>query len=116
MPTAREPDPSAPARRALVTGISGQDGSFLSELLLDRGYEVWGMVQGPTEDPLGWSEHLRDRVTLLSGDLMDDERLRAVIEQARPAELYHLAAPTFVPASWEKPRDTLAAIAGATGT
>jgi GDPmannose 4,6-dehydratase len=100
-----------PPRRALITGITGQDGSFLAELLLDKGYEVTGMVRERARG-LGCSEHLRGRLGLLDGELLDGESLRAAIAQARPAELYHLAAPSFVPDSWLRPRETLAAIAG----
>ena len=102
--------------RALVTGITGQDGSFLAELLLDRGYRVVGMVRGSPADSLGSSEHLRDKVELVSGELLDPASLRAAVAQARPHELYHLAAPSFVPDSWRRPAQTLAAIAGATAT
>jgi GDPmannose 4,6-dehydratase len=113
----RDPAPSpreqAP-RRALITGITGQDGSFLAELLLAEGYAVSGMHRGGPDASLGASEHLRDRVSLHQGDLLDHSSLRAAIERARPQELYHLAAPSFVPASWERPAQTLAAIAGAT--
>jgi GDPmannose 4,6-dehydratase len=102
------------ARTALITGISGQDGSFLAELLLDEGYEVVGLVHGSPERSLGCSEHLRERVTLLPGDLLDPASLRAAVEQVRPREIYHLAAPSFVPASWERPRETANAIVGST--
>jgi GDPmannose 4,6-dehydratase len=102
------------ARTALITGISGQDGSFLAELLLAEGYEVVGLVHGSSERSLGCSEHLRERVTLLPGDLLDPASLRAAVEQARPREIYHLAAPSFVPASWERPREVSAAIVGST--
>jgi GDPmannose 4,6-dehydratase len=102
--------PSTP--RALITGITGQDGSFLAELLLEKGYEVSGLVRGPRERPLGCSEHLRDRIELTRGELLDPGSLRAAIERARPRELYHLAAPSFVPASWERPAETIDAIAG----
>lgn len=102
-------------RRALITGISGQDGSFLAELLLEKGYEVTGFVHGdPRERSLGCSEHLRERLALLSGDLFDPTSLRAAIEQGRPHELYHLASPSFIPVSWEKPADTMRAIVGST--
>jgi GDPmannose 4,6-dehydratase len=101
-------------RRALITGISGQDGSFLAELLLDEGYEVTGLVHGSLERSLGCSEHLREQVTLLIGDLLDPAGLRAAVEQVRPREIYHLAAPSFVPASWERPRETTGAIVGST--
>ena len=102
-------------RRALITGIGGQDGSYLAELLLGKGYEVIGMVREPTEAAQPNLEAARDRLTLLQGELLDPASLRAVVAEAEPDELYHLAAPTFVPASWEDPSETLAAIAGATG-
>jgi GDPmannose 4,6-dehydratase len=103
-------------RRALITGVTGQDGSFLTDLLLDRGYQVVGMVRGSLGDPLGASEHLRDRIETISGDLLDPGSLRTVVSIVRPDELYHLAAPSFVPQSWQRPARTLAAIAGATAT
>lgn len=105
---------SAPSRRALITGLSGQDGSFLAELLLAEGYQVWGVLHGQPGASLGASEHLRDRVELLGGELLDHESLRAGLVRARPHELYHLAAPSFVPDSWRHPARTFAAIAGAT--
>jgi GDPmannose 4,6-dehydratase len=118
---------------ALVTGLTGQDGSFLAELLLAEGYHVTGLLHdspgvardirgaelppGASLDPpvgaLGASEHLRGKVALHAGDLHDHASLRAAVEEVRPRELYHLAAPSFVPASWERPARTLAAIAGA---
>ena len=103
-------------RRALVTGITGQDGSFLAELLLERGYEVIGMVRRSPGDPLGSSEHLRERVRIVHGDLLDPDSLRAIVADARADELYHLAAPSFVPESWRRPARTLTAIAGSTAT
>jgi GDPmannose 4,6-dehydratase len=105
--------PSA-RRRALLTGISGQDGSFLAELLLERGYEVVGLVRRSSSGGLGASQHLRERVETVPGDLLDPDSLRTVVAEVRPDELYHLAAPSFVPESWEQPARTLAAIAGAT--
>jgi GDPmannose 4,6-dehydratase len=99
-------------RRALVTGITGQDGSFLAELLLAQGYAVSGLVRPSSLDHLGCSEHLRERLDLLEGDLLEPESLEAAVRATLPDELYHLAAPSFVPASWERPRETLAAIAG----
>jgi GDPmannose 4,6-dehydratase len=100
------------ASRALITGISGQDGSFMAELLLEEGYEVVGLVRGGPDRSLGCSEHLRERVALLAGDLLDPESLRAAVEETRPQEIYHLAAPSFVPASWERPGETVNAIVG----
>jgi GDPmannose 4,6-dehydratase len=99
--------PSVP--RALVTGVSGQDGSYLAALLRDRGYEVVGLVREV-------DERLPDGVSALTGDLLAPATLRAALHDARPDELYHLAAPTFVPDSWEDPTETVAAIATATAT
>jgi GDPmannose 4,6-dehydratase len=100
--------------RALVTGITGQDGSYLAELLLEKGYAVTGMVRGPVERDLGCSEHLRERLGLVRGDLLEPESLRAAVRRSEPREVYHLAAPSFVPDSWRRPEQTLMAIAGAT--
>jgi GDPmannose 4,6-dehydratase len=102
-------------RKALVTGLTGQDGSFLAELLLEKGYAVTGLVRGPAVRDLGCSEHLRGRLELVHGDLLDPPSLRAAIEQSKPREIYHLAAPSFVPDSWLDPEQTMRAIAGATG-
>ncbi len=104
----------ATAPSALITGLTGQDGSFLAELLLEKGYDVTGLQRGAPEQPLGLSEHLREQVTLLQGDLLQPDSLRAAIEQARPREIYHLAAPSFVPDSWERPTQTMSAIASST--
>ena len=87
-------------RRALLTGIAGQDGSFLAELLLKRGYDVVGMIRASS---LGGSEHLRDRIEVVHGELLEPSTLRAAVAEVRPDELYHLAAPTFVPGSWLRP-------------
>lgn len=100
------------AHSALLTGITGQDGSFLAELLLEKGYRVTGLLRGGAERSLGASEHLRDRVALVHGDLLAPATLKAAIEEVRPSEIYHLAAPSFVPASWQRPGETIAAIAG----
>jgi GDPmannose 4,6-dehydratase len=98
--------------RALITGISGQDGSFLAELLLEKGYLVTGMLHAGADGGLGCSEHLRGRLEIVEGELLEPETLRRALAAARPQELYHLAGPSFVPASWERPRETLNAIAG----
>jgi GDPmannose 4,6-dehydratase len=97
---------------ALITGVTGQDGSFLAEELLERGYRVCGIVRGGPEQPLGCSEHLRGRIELVRGDLMDPASLREAVERVGPQELYHLAAPSFVPESWLAPAETMVAIAG----
>jgi GDPmannose 4,6-dehydratase len=101
---------SAPS--ALITGITGQDGSFLAELLLAKGYRVTGLTHRAAAQPLGCSEHLRDEIELVHGELLAPETLRAAVAKVRPDELYHLAAPSFVPASWERPGESLAAIVG----
>ncbi len=102
------------ARSALITGLTGQDGSFLAELLLEKGYSVTGLRRGAPEQPLGASEHLREQVELVRGDLLQPGTLRAAIERVRPSEIYHLAAPSFVPDSWEHPQETMDAIVGST--
>jgi GDPmannose 4,6-dehydratase len=94
--------------RALITGITGQDGSYLTELLQRSGYEVIGLVRDGSQAPAG--------VATTPGDLADPPSLRAAVLATAPDELYHLAAPTFVPASWEDPARTLALVAGATAT
>jgi GDPmannose 4,6-dehydratase len=92
-------------KRALITGIGGQDGSYLAELLLERGYEVAGMVRpGAVEYPN--LEAVRERIELLEADLLDQRSLATALEAARPGEVYNLAAPSFVPASWERPVET----------
>jgi GDPmannose 4,6-dehydratase len=98
-----------PRRRALITGITGQDGWYLTELLLARDYEVIGMVRSP-------GAPVPESIAVVTGDLLEPSSLRAAIEATRPHELYHLAAPTFVPDSWEDPTETLSAIGGATAT
>jgi len=104
-----------PAPVALITGISCQDGSFLAELLLARGYDVVGAVRPGHMAELGCAEPVRDRVRLTEADLLVPETIRAAVAEVRPQEIYHLAAPSYVPRSWEHPRETLAAIAGSTG-
>jgi len=101
-------------RKALITGLTGQDGSFLTELLLEHGYHVTGLVRGSSDRSLGCSEHLREQVDLVRGDLIDQGSLQEAIEESQPAEIYHLGGPSFVPASWERPGEALSAIAGST--
>jgi GDPmannose 4,6-dehydratase len=100
----------SPSSTALITGLTGQDGSFLAELLLEKDYRVVGLVRGAPERSLGCCEHLRQRVELVGGDLLQPGTLRAAVEQVRPGEIYHLAAPSFVPASWLRPAETTKAI------
>jgi GDPmannose 4,6-dehydratase len=90
-------------KRALITGITGQDGSYLAELLLDKGYEVFGLTRRLSAANYWRIDHLTDRLTLLPGDLLDQLSLIRVLERVRPQELYNLAAMSFVPASWEQP-------------
>jgi GDPmannose 4,6-dehydratase len=91
------------AKRALITGITGQDGSYLAELLLAEGYEVFGMVRR-LSTPNTWRiEHILDRVTLKPADLLDQLSLLRLIDDVEPAEVYNLAAMSFVPASWDQP-------------
>ncbi len=91
------------SKRAVITGISGQDGSYLAELLLEKGYEVVGVVRRLSA-PNHWRiEHLLDRIELRPADLLDQLSLIKVIEDVRPHEVYNLAAMSFVPASWEQP-------------
>ena len=91
------------AKRALITGITGQDGSYLAELLLDKGYEVTGIVRRSSAPNFWRIEHLLDRMTLRPADLLDPLSLVRMIEAVRPHELYNLAAMSFVPASWDQP-------------
>src|SRR5438128_2735556 len=90
-------------KRALITGITGQDGSYLAEWLLEQGYEVFGLTRRLSASNYWRIEHILDRITLLPGDLLDQLSLIRVLERVRPAELYNLAAMSFVPASWDQP-------------
>ena len=90
-------------KRALITGISGQDGSYLAELLLDKGYEVFGMIRRLSAPNVWRIEHLLDRVTLKPADLLDQLSLLRLVDEVRPHEVYNLAAMSFVPASWDQP-------------
>jgi GDPmannose 4,6-dehydratase len=90
-------------KRALITGITGQDGSYLAELLLDNGYEVYGLTRRLSANNYWRIEHLLDRLTLLPGDLLDQLSLIRVLERVKPHEVYNLAAMSFVPASWDQP-------------
>jgi GDPmannose 4,6-dehydratase len=87
----------------LITGITGQDGSYLAEVLLDEGYEVFGLTRRLSAPNYWRIEHLLDRITLIPGDLLDQLSLIRVLERVRPRELYNLAAMSFVPASWDQP-------------
>jgi GDPmannose 4,6-dehydratase len=91
------------AKRALVTGITGQDGSYLAELLLEKGYEVHGMVRRSSTETFQRLEQVRDRLTLHTGDLLDQRSLVDVLRACEPDEIYNLAAMSFVAASWSQP-------------
>jgi GDPmannose 4,6-dehydratase len=90
-------------RSALITGITGQDGSYLAELLLDKGYEVHGMVRRASTEKFDRIEHLRDRITLHQGDLLDQRSLVDALRASKPVEIYNLAAMSFVAVSWIQP-------------
>ena len=91
------------AKRAVVTGITGQDGSYLAEFLLEKGYEVIGVVRRSSLPNLGRIQHLLDRVSLRPADLLDQLSLLRLIQDVKPHEIYNLAAMSFVPASWDQP-------------
>src|SRR3954470_2942689 len=91
------------AKRALITGITGQDGSYLAELLLEEGYEVYGMIRRSSAPNLWRIQHIVDRVVLKPADLLDQLSLIRLVDEVRPSEIYNLAAMSFVPASWDQP-------------
>jgi GDPmannose 4,6-dehydratase len=91
------------ARRVLITGITGQDGSYLADLLLEKGYEVHGMVRRSSTETFERIEHIRNRITLHTGDLLDQRSLGDVMKACEPDEIYNLAAMSFVAASWNQP-------------
>jgi GDPmannose 4,6-dehydratase len=88
---------------ALITGVTGQDGSYLAELLLAKGYEVVGVVRRTSHDSYERIGHLLDRVRIVAADLLDQHSLTSVIRDVRPEEIYNLAAQSFVPTSWSQP-------------
>ncbi|MCL6107178.1 MAG: GDP-mannose 4,6-dehydratase [Actinobacteria bacterium] len=90
-------------KTALITGITGQDGSYLAEFLLNKGYRVFGMVRRASTENFERIEHVRDRVTLIQADLLDQMSLITAISESQPDEVYNLAAQSFVPTSWTKP-------------
>jgi GDPmannose 4,6-dehydratase len=92
-----------PRRTALITGITGQDGSYLAEFLLAKGYEVIGVVRRTSHDSYERIGHLLDRLRIVPADLLDQHSLTSVIRDARPQEVYNLAAQSFVPTSWTQP-------------
>ena len=91
------------SKRALITGITGQDGSYLAELLLEKGYTVFGVVRRASSENFERIEHIRSRLELRQADLLDQLSLIRVLEESRPQEIYNLAAQSFVPISWTQP-------------
>ncbi len=89
--------------KALITGITGQDGSYLAELLLEKGYEVIGVVRRSSTSNFSRIEHIQDRIHIVQGDLIDQASLIHLLEEHRPDEVYNLAAQSFVPTSWSQP-------------
>ena len=90
-------------KRALITGITGQDGSYLAEFLLEKGYQVYGIVRRASTESFARIEHLRDRLHLVQGDLLDQTSLLEALQESQPDEVYNLAAQSFVPTSWNQP-------------
>jgi len=95
--------PEQPRRTALITGVTGQDGSYLAELLLEKGYEVVGVVRRTSHDSYERIGHLLDRLHIVPADLLDQHSLTTVVRDAQPNEVYNLAAQSFVPTSWSQP-------------
>jgi len=89
--------------RGLITGITGQDGSYSAELLLEKGYEVYGMVRRASTENFERINHIRDKITLVQADLLDQLSVINIIEEIKPDEVYNLAAQSFVPTSWTQP-------------
>ncbi len=89
--------------RALITGVTGQDGSYLAELLLSKGYDVWGVVRRSSSENYGRIEHLRDQLHFCQADLLDQSSLTQALLESEPDEVYNLAAQSFVPTSWTQP-------------
>jgi GDPmannose 4,6-dehydratase len=93
----------AERRRALITGITGQDGSYLAELLLAKDYDVFGVVRRTSHHGLERIDHLADRITILPADLLDQHSLTVALQETKPHEVYNLAAQSYVPTSWSQP-------------
>jgi len=91
------------SKTALITGVAGQDGAYLSELLLQKGYNVFGMDRHSPEDYIENIEHLKNKITLKRGNLLDQVSLMELIEEAQPDEIYNFAAQSFIPLSWKEP-------------
>src|SRR5215472_12122464 len=103
LPDRREEKAVGQAKRALITGITGQDGSYLADFLLEKGYTVFGMVRRASKDNFERLEHILPRLEIRQADLLDQLSLIRVLEESRPHEVYNLAAQSFVPTSWNQP-------------
>ncbi len=90
-------------KKALITGITGQDGSYLADLLLEKGYQVYGMMRRSSTETSERIEHLKDKIEILQADLLDELSLISMLEDSQPDEIYNLAAMSFVPTSWQQP-------------
>src|SRR6516162_5783651 len=91
------------SKRALITGITGQDGSYLAEFLLDKGYKVFGVLRRSSTINFERLAHLQDRIELIPGDLLDQSSLLSALAESQPDEVYNLASQSFVPTSWNQP-------------
>ncbi|NLG50026.1 MAG: NAD-dependent epimerase/dehydratase family protein, partial [Chloroflexi bacterium] len=91
------------SKKALITGITGQDGSYLAEFLLEQGYQVIGMVRRASVPHMDRIQHILDYLTIVQGDLLDQVSLIDILREHRPQEVYNLAAQSFVPTSWAEP-------------
>ncbi len=91
------------AKKALITGVTGQDGSYLADLLLEKGYQVYGMVRRSSMEKFDRIEHIKDRIQIRQADLLDQYSISKIIEEVQPDEVYNLAAMSFVPTSWDQP-------------
>jgi GDPmannose 4,6-dehydratase len=91
------------AKKALITGVTGQDGSYLADFLLEKGYEVYGMVRRSSMEKFDRIEHIKDRIKIRQADLLDQYSISKIIEEVKPEEVYNLAAMSFVPTSWDQP-------------
>lgn len=91
------------AKRAIITGITGQDGSYLAEFLLSKGYEIYAMVRRSSSEKFERIDHIRHKINIMQGDLLDQLSLISMMEEVKPDEIYNLAAQSFVPTSWNQP-------------
>ena len=91
------------SKRALITGITGQDGSYLADFLLEKDYDVYGMVRRSSMEKFDRIEHIKDKIGIKQADLLDQYSIIKIIEEIKPDEIYNLAAMSFVPTSWNQP-------------